>query len=342
MYKGTKYITDMKINFICFTGTGINLALKIKNLMKADYDAKIWAKSEGFDEADYAKDVTCINDSLSDFVYERQTDKEILCFIGAVGIAVRMISKGIENKLNDAPVIVIDETAKFVIPILAGHYGGGNSLAMEISELIDAIPVITTATDNEGVFAADLFAKENNLSIINKDGIKKVSTKALEGKSVRLCIENFPAESVDVMVSSNKQYLQNGTLNLCPREYSLGIGCRKNTDSNTLREFVLSKLKAAGIEIYQIGAIGSIDLKADEKAILDFSKEFGIPFITFDAKILKTAKGNYEESDFVMEKTGVGNVCERAAMLLTNNCGRIVVGKTSHDGITVAVGKIRD
>lgn len=359
----------MNNTIISFTKKGFELALLIKEKRIFDTEPEICIKSENKYDTDL-RDIVKISGSLADFVYDRQQKKYTVIFIGAAGIAVRMIARGIENKLKDSPVIVIDETGKFVIPILAGHYGGGNEAALKIAEAINAIPVITTATDNEGAFAADLFAKENNLAIMNKDAIKRVSAKALEGKPVRICMENYPANS-DVIISSYKtnasadsfskeaigekvnssgndefmmncegSYVNHGGLKLCPKVYALGVGCRKDTDADKFRAFILDTLMNEGIDINLVGAVGSIDLKVEEEAIISFSREFGIPFITFDADLLNKARGNFKESDFVKEKTGVGNVCERAAALLTDNQGQIVVKKTACDGMTLAVAKI--
>ena len=69
-----------------------------------------------------------------------------------------------------------------IIPILSGHVGGANEIAEKIATEMGAIPVITTATDINGKFAVDLFAKRNGLHIENRDGIAKVSSKVLAGK----------------------------------------------------------------------------------------------------------------------------------------------------------------
>ncbi|MBQ1862966.1 MAG: hypothetical protein II150_00050, partial [Thermoguttaceae bacterium] len=80
-------------------------------------------------------------------------------FIGACGIAVRAIAPLLRDKLADPPVMVIDEAARFVIPLTSGHYGGGIELAARLARALGAEPVVTTATDVNGLFAVDVFAK---------------------------------------------------------------------------------------------------------------------------------------------------------------------------------------
>ena len=93
--------------------------------------------------------------------------KEAFLFIGASGIAVRLIAPWVKDKFMDSPVLVMDERAEYVIPLLSGHVGGAVEIAREIAGSVGAKPVITTATDVEQVFAVDVFAADNRLRIGN-------------------------------------------------------------------------------------------------------------------------------------------------------------------------------
>jgi cobalt-precorrin 5A hydrolase len=68
-----------------------------------------------------------------------------IIFIGATGIAVRVLAPVLKNKQVDPAVLVLDEAGNFVIPLLSGHEGGANALADAVATLINAQLVQTTA-----------------------------------------------------------------------------------------------------------------------------------------------------------------------------------------------------
>ena len=72
-------------------------------------------------------------------------DGDTLIMICATGIVMRTLAEVIISKHDDPPVLVLDEAGRFVIPLLSGHEGGANELAREVSDLIGAQLVLTTA-----------------------------------------------------------------------------------------------------------------------------------------------------------------------------------------------------
>lgn len=316
----------MRIRILYFTDKGKVLAERLKEGLP------------GHDAAIVPKGVP-----LASVCGDAFAENEALVFVGAVGIAVRAIAPYVHDKLTDPPVIVIDENGNYVIPLLSGHVGGANSLALEIAGILGAQPVITTATDVSGAFSVDLFAKENDLRIANREGIAKVSSSALEGKPVTICIKDYPPEEpVDVLIADEeaaKGLKDSSKIALCPKRYAIGMGCRRGKSYEELRYFAEGVLHDNGIEINDAGCIATIDVKKDEEGLKRLSQAWRMPLITFDAGLLAKAEGSFSHSETVLEKVGVDNVCERAAMLAAGTGARLKVRKTAHDGMTVAVAE---
>ena len=112
----------------------------------------------------------------------RQAAEVPQIFIGATGIAVRAVAPLLEHKSTDAPVLVISPDGRFVISLLAGHWGGGNSLCRHVAALLDAVPVITTATDCGERPALDLFLQAAGLRILDWDQLPPDQPCWLEGR----------------------------------------------------------------------------------------------------------------------------------------------------------------
>ncbi len=124
---------------------------------------------------------------------------------------------------------------------------------------------------------------------------------------------------------------------LVPKLYCVGMGCKKDKRFEELLQFFEESVpdEVRG----NICAIASIDLKKAEKGLLELAQYLHVPFVTYTAQQLAQVPGEFSESDFVREQTGVSNVCERAAVMCAGDAGSLVLKKTAGNGITVAVAK---
>ena len=281
---------------------------------------------------------TRVTGSLDDWTRAHFGSGHALLFVGAVGIAVRALAGLPKDKLSDSPVLVVDDNARFVIPILSGHMQGANKMAAVLAQLIGAVCVITTSTDVNGAFSADVFAAEHRLNIRNREGIKAVSAKAIEGKGITLSIKNYPpSQPVDVIVAddTDAEY----SLLLSPKPYTVGLGMKKGKDAEEVERFFLGTLQEAGIRTEEVYAICTIDLKEEEAAIRALRDKYRIPVLAFDKDLLMKVDGAFHSSDFVYRTVGVDNVCERAAVLGAGPGGSLICHKCCGDGMTIAIGK---
>lgn len=369
----------MKVSIISFTLKGIELSLKIKKAFsgETEEDLCLYTKCSHAEKSLTERKLTekdlvesglsYVEQPLTEWTGEQMKKRRSLLFIGACGIAVRAIAPFLTDKLNDVPVLVMDEQGRFVIPVLAGHVGGANELAVSLAERMGSTPVITTATDLNHCFAVDLFARRNALHIVNKDGIAKVSSRILAGEEVTMAVEeghfreeeagipgekrlleeiNVPegirlvsTESLADVLVAPASYGQGRLLTLRPKEYVIGIGCKRGKAAEQIDHFVNRALKESGISMEQVAAFASIDRKKDEEGILWMSSHYGIPFVTYSAEELQQVEGTFHASEFVKSQVGVDNVCERAALRFSGPDGILITGKQAEDGITAAIVK---
>jgi len=120
------------IRIIALTEAGRVLGLHLKNLIQASNDQR--SIIVDFKPKPFTKKLQ------QAFIHQ-----EALILICATGIAVRSLGPVLGDKKTDPPVLVMDEQAKFVIPLLSGHEGGANDWANQICHLLSAQLVMTTA-----------------------------------------------------------------------------------------------------------------------------------------------------------------------------------------------------
>lgn len=340
----------MRLAVISFTDRGSHLNRAVSDMLSREgmeVDSVALEKYAG------AYDLPALQGSLRDWTGEMFETKDAILFIGATGIAVRSIAPFVADKRKDPAVVVMDEKGIFAVSLLSGHLGGANELAGKLANLTGAIPVITTATDVNGRFAVDVFAKKMNLWISDMKAAKQVSADVLDEKKIGL-VTDFPilgeipeelvklrgTESFEgktgLVIALNEEFKPFlCTLHLIPRIVAVGIGCKKDKEEAAIEEAVLSALAANHLSIHSVFGAASIDLKAHEPGILKFCEKYEIPFTTFTSKELMETKGEFTSSSFVQGITGVDNVCERSAAALSN--GSLIQKKTAGNGVTVAL-----
>ena len=130
-------------------------------------------------------------------------------------------------------------------------------------------------------------------------------------------------------------------LRLVPPVIILGIGCRKGTPAGQIQSAIHQLLKEQNLHPLSIAAIATIDLKKEEPGLLAAAETLQIPVICYSSEELAAVPGDFTESAFVKQITGVGNVCERAALKAARERGGyLVCHKTVYDGVTVAAARI--
>ena len=340
----------MTVWLIAYSLRGCGTAMKIAGgLTRRGHACEVFASEKNRSDPS----VTVLTAACSAWAQEGFAKADALIFCCAAGIAVRGIAPWVRSKQTDPAVIVVDETGRFAVSLLSGHIGGANELTEAIAQMIGAVPVITTATDRNGLFAVDVFATRNGLWIESMALAKEVSAALLAGEPVGFRSDypvrgTVPPELTDasarigvcVTADAGKAPFEK-TLRLVPRSVCVGLGCRRDKDAGALERFFLAQLAANRVPLRAVNCIASVDLKRDEPGLLALSEKYRIPFWTYSAAELNTLEGEFSGSEFVRSVTGVDCVSERAALLASDG-GEIVCRKTAGDGMTFALAEKKE
>lgn len=357
-----------KIAILCITQNGKKLACKIKSAMDNGDIYFIENKKDLIIEEDIS--ICVINSRLKDFVAKIFDKYEYIVFIMATGIVIRTIADLVSSKFSDPAILVCDEKGKNLISLLSGHMGGANEMTLHISKLINCNPVITTATDVNEKSSLDMIAKKLNGHIEDfRDNVKEINSMLVNDKSVGLYIDGnyeldtrgfivldnsktldeiYEEDSINkidkiVVITHKKEFIKDKEntkfIKLVPKNIVIGVGCRRNIDSQHLKESLIDFLSENNIDINSIKEIGSIEVKKDEKAIIDLSTYLNIPFKTIPVEEISKVDCLFDKSEWVKKSVGVYCVSEPVAYLLSD--GNLIIQKQKYKGITFSVGRVK-
>lgn len=345
----------MRLSIVCFTEAGAGLCVRLmKGFSMAGDPCEGFGPKKLLESSSDGESLVPLPASLTEWTKEQFLKKDGIVFIGAAGIAVRAVAPFLKSKAVDPAVVVLDDMGRFSISLLSGHLGGANELAERAAGIAGGQAVITTATDNHGGFAVDLFAKKQGLVITALSRVKEVSSAVLRGETIGF-YSDFPVEGklppglvfgetcrmnvwITIKNKPEEAFLK-GSLKLVPRLLILGIGCRKGIPAEGIEKAVDQVLREWNLSPEGLAACASIDLKKEEAGICEYAAGKGIRFYTYPARTLAETEGEFSASSFVKQVTGVDNVCERSALACAEKLGggRLLVKKQASGGITLAV-----
>jgi cobalt-precorrin 5A hydrolase len=277
-------------------------------------------------------------------------------FIMAAGIAVRMIAPLLRHKTVDPAVVVVDDQGRFAVSLVAGHMGGANELARSVAQILNAVAVITTATDVNGKPAVDLLALEKGLKIENPQAIKAVNMALLTGGKLSVhdpygilgralwpyAVEKpLPPEAwkgPGVYVDDVWAALPQEVLMLRPLSLCAGIGCNRHVAKEELDALLRQVFEQNHLSLQSLGVIASIDLKADEAGLLAVAQALDVPLRFFAKDELNQVRHVPNPSAMAAKHVGVESVCEAAAILAAHH-GELIVTKQKSPNVTVAIAR---
>ncbi len=257
----------------------------------------------------------------------------------SVGIAVRVAAPLLENKHDDPAIVCVDESGRWVVPVVGGHDGGANALAQEVAGLLGATAVITTATDASGFAALDTMP-----GFVASGDIAGVTRRLLDGESINVRKDlDWPLSwkptgtgpaTATVVVTDRLLPVQDNAVVLSPPSLVAGIGSAAAVSAEEVSALLDAALAAEGLDRRAVALVATIDLKAHEAGIV----ALGLPMVTFAAEQLSTIDVP-NPSAVVDAEVGTPSVSEAAALLAAGPGATLVVTKMKSAMATVAIAR---
>ncbi|WP_459201426.1 cobalt-precorrin 5A hydrolase [Methanococcus sp. CF] len=273
-------------------------------------------------------------------------------FIMASGIVLRKYIPEIQNdKLKDPFVILMDESEKYVVPLLSNHIGGGNYFSDLIGNFLNLNVVKTTATDVNGKIGIDELSKIYFLENPLKKDILLINKKVLSEKPDLVIPKAWKTSkkllnSYNISVHNENHVLIDDII-LKPKTVSLGLGSRKNIEKSKVYWAVKKALYLRDISPWRIDAISTVSVKKDEYGILKTAERFDKNLFIFEIDEINEIYSKYplKKSDFVFKTIGTYGVSEPCAILgISEITGmkefemkNLVLNKMKKDGVSVSI-----
>ena len=344
------------VSVLAITKNGINIGIKLKELFP---NWEIFAPVKLSNENN---SIIWYSEPTSDKIIELFKNSNALICLFSLGAVIRLIAPHLKDKKTDPAVIVIDDKTNFVISVLSGHIGGANELTQEISEKLNALPVITTAADVNKTIAVDLVGREFGWRIDDDTTVTKISAHMVNAEPIGVFqqtndqkwYKQLPKnvtiyDSLEELKKSNSKAhliisdeiidneLSQESVIYRPQSLVIGIGLHWDTTKDTIKEGIEHCLKKFNLSSKSIAKLVSIKKPEDVQGLIDLGKEMQVPVEYVDREELAEII-TPNPSTTVKAFEGTASVSEAAAIKVSK--GELIVEKQKFPpNLTVAIAR---
>jgi cobalt-precorrin 5A hydrolase / precorrin-3B C17-methyltransferase len=264
-------------------------------------------------------------ESVADALRDAFTECGAVVSFLALGATVRVLAPLLRHKTTDPAVVCVDESRQFAIAVLGGHHGA-NELAYAVADALGCTPVVTTASDATGVTALDSLGADLGLALHNPELLPLFGTRILSGEPVTVRgAERWPLPALppnvgpiddrsaaDIVITDEVPGETGTALVYHPPSLVVGVGASRGVSAREVLATIDAALAAGGLSRRSVARLASIDLKADERGLLQAAAERGWPLVFHSAAELASIEVP-NPSPGVAAETGTPSVAEAAA-----------------------------
>ena len=300
---------------------------------------------------------------------EKWEKLELIIFVGSVGASIRLINSLLSSKDKDPGVIVIDKKGSKIIPIIGAHQSNIQNIAFQICNLFSGEIIETNNSIDQNYLNIDSFGnqwgwkrsgdiKDWSKLVIKQSNKKEIFCSQLSGNNL------WKTSEVGNTITqlSDKDYEQKKSIfhisifdnhknTWHPPTLWIGLGCERNTSKELIEDSLQSFLATNNLSPLSIAGFATVDLKKDEKAILEISKEKNLPIKFFTSEELSSIN-TPNPSNVVLNEIGTPSVAEAACMIAAGQGSKLLKekkifksidsSKNTFGAVTIAVSESKN
>ena len=316
--------------------------LILKRLKKTEFIDEIYVANSRYEDKSEDSSIPLIRPK--EILKEKWKNLDLIIFIGSIGASIRLINSFLTTKDKDPGVIVLDKKGSKIIPIIGSHQSNTQNIAFQISNLFGGEIIETNNSNDQKNLNIDSFGnqwgwkrsgeiKDWSRLVIKQSKNEKLFCKQLSGNHLWQTSESskkinhlFKTDPYQTKSTFHISIYSNQKNTWHPPVLWIGIGCERNTRKELIENSLNNFLKSNNISPHSIAGIATIDLKKDEKGILEFAEKNSLPIKFFTKEELsKIIVPN--PSSTVLKEIGTPSVAEASCLLAAGEDSKLLQEK---------------
>ncbi len=339
----------------------------LKRLQKTEFVNEIYIASSSKND-DIENDLVKIQ-KPKEILLKKWPELDLIIFIGSIGASIRLINSFLTSKDQDPGVIVIDNKCSKIVPLIGSHQSNTKNIADQISNLFGGQIIETNNSNDQSFLSLDSFGNQWGWKrsgkiqdwsklVINQAKNEEIFCKQLSGNNLWKTSESGETINQIYIKEAEKpdstfhvSIFENHETTWHPPVLWIGIGCERNTSKELIASSLNNFLKSRNLSRHSIAGFATIDIKKDEKGIVELAEENKLPIKFFTKEDLsKIIVPN--PSIVVQKEIGTPSVAEASCLLAAGGESKLLEEKkifkgkdftTSKSGaVTIAVAESKN
>ncbi|KGG03097.1 Cobalamin biosynthesis protein CbiG [Prochlorococcus marinus str. MIT 9321] len=333
----------------------------LKRLKKTEFIDEIYIASSSYEKKYQENIIPSIKPK--EVFQEKWKDLDLIIFIGSIGASIRLINSFLTYKDQDPGVIVIDNKCTKIVPLIGLHQSNTQNIAYQIANLLGGEIIETNNFNNQSLLNLDAFGNQwgwkrsGNVNDWSKLVIKQAKNEEIFCKQISgnsLWKTSKSAESINHIDKKDTEnsdstfhvsIFENHETSWHPPVLWVGIGCERNTSKELITNSLNNFLESGNLSQQSIAGFATIDIKKDEKGILELAKEKNLPIKFFSKEDLtKIIVPN--PSNVVQNEIGTPSVAEASCLLAAGEESKLLqekrIFKNQSGAVTIAVAESKN